>query len=319
MKFIGGDFANIEGRVLAWLAGEQWKLQAFRDYDAGTGADLYKLAYARSFGAALEEITKDQRQVGKVQELALGYQGGVGAFMSMAAIYGISIPDLAANVIAAAGDAWQPFVTELWQKKFSPLHYGQWKKELTRDQWAALKYVVWRWRTAHPETSAFWYDLQECAQSAVLQPGVQFITKTGFIQFKSTGQFLFCRLPSGRLLSYPECVIAKKRDDITGEWRDTLRYKTVVKNNWVWTWSYGGHLAENVTQATARDLLADAMHRLEAARYSVVMHVHDETLSEVPHDFGSVADYERILCASEAWAYGLPVAAEAWEGSRYQK
>lgn len=331
-EFIGGDFANIEGRVLAWLAGEAWKLQAFRDFDTvipgkfdkkgkplRVGADLYMLAYSRSFGVEVSDVSKPQRQIGKVQELALGYQGGVGAFMSMAAIYGISIPELAAAVIAAAGAQWAPFVADLWAKPFSAMHYAQWKSELTRDEWAALKFVVARWRAAHPETLAFWYDLQNCAQSATLNRGQTYATKTGSIRFQCNKHFLFCQLPSGRVLAYPQPSVVPKRDGITGQIRDTLQYRTVVKNSWVKSWTYGGHLAENVTQAAARDLLADSMHRLEAKGYPLIMHVHDEDLSEVAAGFGSLAEYEAIMGASEPWAYGLPVAAEAWRGVRYQK
>jgi DNA polymerase len=91
-KLVVSDLSNIEGRMLAWLAGEAWKLKAFADFDKGIGHDLYKIAYARSFNIKAEDVTKDQRQLGKVMELALGFQGAVGAFASMAALYGVNLP-----------------------------------------------------------------------------------------------------------------------------------------------------------------------------------------------------------------------------------
>ena len=99
-KLVVSDLSNIEGRVAAWLAGEDWKLQAFREYDEGSGPDLYRLAYARAFAIEPDDVEKDQRQVGKVMELMLQYEGGVGAFLTGAATYGVGLaehPDLGAR------------------------------------------------------------------------------------------------------------------------------------------------------------------------------------------------------------------------------
>jgi DNA polymerase bacteriophage-type len=113
-KLVVSDLSNIEGRVLAWLAGEDWKTEAFKQFDAGVGHDLYKLAYAKSFNKKAEDVTKDERQIGKVQELALGYQGSVGAFSSMAALYGVFLPEEEVKRIVEAWRKAHKAVVSLW-------------------------------------------------------------------------------------------------------------------------------------------------------------------------------------------------------------
>ena len=113
-KLVAADFSNIEGRMQAWFGGEQWKMDAFRAFDAGTGHDLYKIAYARSFGIQPENVDKPQRQIGKVMELALGYAGGVGAFQKMATGYGVIVSDAKADNLKIAWREAHPGIVRYW-------------------------------------------------------------------------------------------------------------------------------------------------------------------------------------------------------------
>lgn len=294
-RIIAADYSNIEGRVLAWLAGEDWKIKAFRDFDEGTGHDLYKLTAGAILGKRPEDISKSERQAyGKVPELALGYQGGLGAFKTMGANYGVDLPD-----------------TQI---------------ESIRDGW----------REAHPNIKAFWYAMENAAVEAVRDKGS--VQSVGRIRFKQAGSFLMMRLPSGRFLAYPYPQVRSfevpwRNSDGSPAHKDGLTYFSTIdvskkakvvddpKNGSTWARikTYGGMLVENATQAVARDVLADAMPRLEAAGYPIILTVHDEVVCEVPDGHGSVEEMEQIMCELPAWAAGLPVAAEGFEGERYRK
>ena len=305
-RFLQSDYSNIEGRVLAWLAGEEWKLRAFRDFDAGRGADLYKLAYSKAFGVPAESVNDDQRQIGKVMELALGYQGGHGAFISMGANYGLQPADLVAPIRDASdSDEWHDAA-----QRYEHGAYG-----LTRDEFAAIGVIVRGWRNAHERVVRFWYALNDAAVQAVRNPGE--ITGAGpHIRYKSVGDFLYCRLPSGRKIAYAHPCIGVNtygRECVTFWGVDTLTRK------WSEQSGYGGHFAENVTQAAARDILACGIERTENAGYPCVMHVHDEILSETPCDYGSLVEFMQLMSVVPAWAESLPVAVAGWEGERYRK
>jgi len=113
-KLVISDLSNIEGRVLAWLANEPWKIKAFADFDKGKGHDLYNLTYAKSFGKSVEQVTKDDRTIGKVCELALGYQGAVGAFNSMATGYGVELPEQRVLEIVKGWREANPNIVKMW-------------------------------------------------------------------------------------------------------------------------------------------------------------------------------------------------------------
>lgn len=284
-KLCRADLSNIEGRVLAWLAGEDWKLKAFAN-----GDDLYIEGYSRSFGIPVEEVRADEeaggtmRLIGKVQELACGFQGAVGAFGSMAKLYGVNLEE---------------------------------------DR---VLEIVRAWRSANPKIVALWYDLEDAAISAVNNAGTTYTC--GRLKLRRDGQWLRIRLPSGRVLCYPSPRWEPKKivDADTGKTVDNpnggLSYVGLnqYSRRWERLRTYGGRLAENCTQATARDVFAEGLKRCEANGYPVVMHVHDEAICETPDtDEYSGEAVARFLATPPDWAEGLPLAAEGSETKRYRK
>lgn len=268
-RFIVSDFSAIEARVIAWLAGESWRLDVFR-----THGKIYEASASKMFKVPIEEIGKgsDLRQKGKVAELALGYQGAAGALKQMGAL----------------------------------------KMGLKEEE---LPELVAQWREANPKIVKLWYDTQDAAYEAIqdrttvqLQHGLTFIYEP---------DVLFIRLPSGRRLAYQKPLIEDHhsligRSKITYEGLDTQYNRTRVD-------TYGGKLTENIVQAIARDCLRDAMLRLDAAGYKIAFHVHDEVVLDVPIGEGSIKEVNEIMSQPLSWAPGLPLGADGFECTYYQK
>lgn len=307
-KLVVADLANIEGRGIAWLAGEAWKLDAFRAYDAGTGPDLYKLAYAKAFAIQHADVVKDQRQIGKVMELMLGYEGGVGAFLTGAATYGIDLD-------AMAEAAWPSIPENIKREAQSFL---DWRKTSNLGQFGlaektfivcdALKRL---WRAAHPEISTWWKELEEAARRAILSSGVTIPARR--VKFRRDGAWLRCGLPSGRALCYPSPAV----DD-----HGKVSYMGInqYSRKWQRLKTYGGKLAENITQAMSRDVLASSMQATENAGYQIVLTVHDELITEAPDTDAFNSDHlASLMAAVPSWAEGLPLAAAGFEAHRYRK
>jgi len=259
------DFAAIEARVLAWLAGQLDVLAVF----AGHGK-IYEFTAAKIYATPITAVTAAQRFVGKVAVLALGYGGGRMAFAKMAKQYGVDIPEDQAEVIKSD------------------------------------------WREANPFIVKLWYDLEGAAKAAIRNPGTAYGVPSKKVIFKVEDEWLLMRLPSGRRLSY-------LRPEIDAEGSVTYMGIDTYTRQWGRVKTYGGKLAENLTQAVARDLLVTGMFNLEAAGYPIVLTVHDEIVSEVDEGFGSVEEAAELMCQLPDWAKGIPLAAEGWASKRYRK
>jgi DNA polymerase bacteriophage-type len=345
MRFVGGDKSNIEGRVAAWLTGEQWKVEAFRAYDEKRGPDLYRVAYARSFGVAdPATVSGQRRQVGKVTELSLQYQGSVGAWIKMAANYGVT-PAQVGGVVRQAVTAHR------WGMVEDSYERAQDRHGLPREEWVAIKLIVTGWRDAHPRLVQGWWDLQDAAIEAVANPGVVVPVFGGRIRYVMARDFLWCSLPSGRVLAYfdPKVVAEAKRyfetpdgaminldslkpsemdEAIDAGWplhtktRRRVDYEGYEgeKKRWATMNLYGGMQFNHIVQGTARDLMVEDMLEAERRGYPTVLTVHDELLTECPDGFGSADELAAIMSTVPAWIEGdLPLAAKAWEGVRYDK
>ena len=265
-RFVVADFSAIEARVLAWLSGEQWRLDVFTSH-----GKIYEASASSMFHVPMEEITKGSplRQKGKLAELGLGFGGAAGALISMGA-----------------------------------LDMG-----LTEDE---LPPLVAAWRKANPHITQFWWDVDAAAVKAVTEKQK---TKVGKIIFEYKSGILFITLPSGRKLSY-----VKPRMAVNKFGRDGLTYEGISENKkWSRIETYGPKLVENIVQGTARDLLAEAMLRVEKKGYPIVMHCHDEIIAEVPEGIGSVDEMCEIMAVQPTWAGGLPLRADGYQCSFYQK
>lgn len=306
---IDADFSNIEGRGNAWMAGETWKLDAFRAFDRGDGPDLYLVAAGKIFGKSPEDA-KPERQIGKVSELALGYGGGPNAFATMAKTYGLRIADHYENIWSITSERIKDEVFEAWEK------YGH-RMNMAEKAWRAAEAIKRPWREAHPAIVQFWEDCEEAAKAAVRNPGGTYIVGDK-LKFKQLGSFLMIQLPSGRILFYAFPTLRMKTTP-WGATKETLFYQGVILGGrWGKIHTYGGKLVENIVQAVARDLMAEAGLRVDPV-YPLILSIHDELLSEVEKTFGSVDEFCELMSVRPAWARDFPLAVDGWRRERFGK
>lgn len=273
--FVVGDWSAIEGRFLPWLSGDpraEKVLDVFRDDE-----DIY-------MHTAIS-MNIDDRQIGKVSTLSLGYQGAVGAFSSMAKNYGLYLPEV------------------------------------------QVKRIVKKWRAANQWAVDFWRKLEKAALLAVRNPGQEF--QAGRVKYVYTRQLmggtLFAILPNGDAIQYPFAKIEEQQSEY-GTKQVVTYLKASVKpaadaKDWPRGTLYGGLMAENITQAISAALLREKLRELDAFDYTVVLHVHDEIVLEVPMLQGKAyaEALQKIMEEVPDWAEGLPLKAEPEIMNRYGK
>jgi len=319
-QLICSDYNAIEARVLAYLAGEQWRLDVFN-----THGKIYEMSASKISGVPFEEFERHKKEtgshhhlrkkIGKPAELGSGYSGWV--------------------------NAWKNFGAD---------------KFMTDDE---IKEGILKWREASPNIVRFWDGLEEAATRAVLAAMPQNelaeleawlhseynsddwkSSKTagelldkyfpvnrgpafqcGAIFYQATPECLFCRLPSGRFLHYHQPkIVGKYTAWGTPQLSITFYGVDQKTSQWCQQETYRGKLTNNVVQGFARDILAWAMLRLDAAGYDIVMHVHDEVIAEIPEGFGSVEEFEGIMKQLPPWATGCPInASGGYIDTMYQK
>ena len=270
-RFIVADFSAIEARVIAWIAGEQWRLDVFRN-----GGDIYCASASQMFHVPVVKHGENGhlRQKGKIAELALGYGGG-------------------ANALKA---------------------FGADKMGMTEEE---MVNTVDLWREASPRVCALWRALNRAAIRCVVHKTPQ-VSAIGGIRFEMECGILWKTLPSGRRIAYYGAEYGPSRFHRD---RRALSYMGVDQKTKRWgrveTW--GGKLAENVTQATARDCLRDTMLALEDAGYDIRAHVHDEVIISEPRDGRTVEDVSAIMGRELPWASGLPLRGDGYACDFYMK
>ena len=264
-RFYVADFAAIEARVIAWIAGEQWRQRVFE-----SGGDIYCASASQMFRVPVEKngINGHLRQKGKIAELALGYGGSVGALKAMGAL-NMGVPE------------------------------------------EELKPLVDVWRQSNPAIVRLWWDVDRATSTCVRE---RTQAETHGVRFAYQSGILFVTLPSGRRLAY-----VKPRMGINRYGAECVTYEGVgEQKKWLRLESYGPKFVENIIQATARDILAEAMLRLDEAGYRIVMHIHDEVVIEAP-ETASLETICEIMGRTPAWADGLLLRADGFVCDFYKK
>jgi DNA polymerase len=272
--FVDADFSSIENRVASWIAGQNDKVELFRN-----GLDEYKTFASNSlYRVPYEEVTKDMRQVAKSAVLGCMFGQGARGLVEYADGLGVTLT------------------------------------------MAQSEQAVKAYRSEYSRVQETWYAMNDAAIQAINTPGTAF--KHGKVTFKHTKNALWMRLPSGRLICWQRPQVepqltpwGQTRDGITVFSQNTFTRKW-GRNNLI-----GSSIFQSAVQATARDMLTEAMLRLKDEGFVMVNCVHDEILllSREADGESALGRVVELMTTPPKWAPDFPLAAEGWYGKRYRK
>lgn len=321
-----GDYAAVEARGVMWLADCQVALDIFLE-----GRDIYLDIAMEIYRRVLTKEDDKERQLGKQAILGLGYSMGAVKFLETCAKYKIFFDEEMARSVVPPAD-WDE-LEELFRDPKQAAIYapGYFISEETLPPLIMAKYIVDRYRGKYAEVKKMWREVEDAAIKALenAERGIKVWVPCckGKIHYKKVGNFLFCRLPSGRMLSYPFAYLKSEKTKFVSKegnpiYKPTMRYMAIdsITKQWGPTHTYGGALVENIVQAICRDLMAYAMvmcHR--TGKYFPILTVHDELIAEVVEGSGDKDEFEKIMELLPPWAKGFPLKAEAKILKRYRK
>lgn len=320
---VPSDFSAIEARVIAWAAGENWRLKHFRQ-----GGDIYIASAAQMFNLPIESIGKksDIRQKGKIAELALGYGGGRGAMETMDTKKSIN-PKEYKSIVASWREA-NPAIVNLWYDMEAAAIKCIQTKEPQQVKNPDGSMVV----TYSMQAGALFLELPSGRKLTYLRAK---IAKAMFQKIKFLKEYKLHEVDETTALNATQAIqlikagyAAAVGDPFT---RDQIVYEGMNQTTRKWSIipTYGGKLVENLVQAIARDCLAEALVRLDEAGYEMIFHVHDEAVIEADFDESDerfllneeelVNHINSIMGAEIPWAQGLPLTADSYTTNYYKK
>lgn len=302
-RFLVGDYAQIEARMVFWLAGERRGLDTFR-----RGEDMYLDMASTIWNRRVVKAESDKRFIGKHAILGLGF--GAGYIKFLMHIRELGAPKFTTQQIHEIVPAGWRAATLRWILNEGWADVRRKMPDATRadaEELVLTKWIVDKYRKTYESVVKLWRAAEDAVRSAIRNPGTTHKVASGKLSYTCGKKFLNCRLPSGRVMRY-------RGPQLSAD--ESISYMTPDDNRRT---TYGGSLIENAVQAASRDVMAEAMVRLDRSEdyCDLVATIHDELIVE--SSTGTLDEFVDIMAAPPAWCPDLPVKVDGWSGTRYKK